>query len=969
MAAPTAWETIQGRTAAVRVYCTISGLDQCYANWGPCPTAWDAGGGTVTIGGETYTWNRSLEARNGFGQLSSTLDLKNGTVKSGVCSLRFRLPGTNVDASANDWLSKLARSPDRADVYHASLADDFEISDATLTVHDNSAWPASGTIYVGTETVTYSAKPSATTFTIDARALFRSQEKTHLGRISTSSEIGSGMRISSNPVAWQGRIVRVWLCFGSVADGAFTPYGATAESTSDMEWFRGIIADRRIAGNQMYVDIELASLDQLMNAEIGGRLPSSRAGIFSNQGAPQQSVWIDDTTNRLAFAIHSLYGTFYADDDGSVTNVEAGNGIQLLTDGAPTTPLPDGMYTLSELVPHVRYTINQWLTGTSDVTSVYMNANGTTGKCDLKIAHRNTASTDPLGLEIVADGGCPNNLWRAVGFTSNQLKTVDNSSEVKEFVFESDKEVPYHYIAWAEAGTPARIYYEPLDTGAPAFDASPGWVTSKGGTVNGFVRVGEEIFEFSGTGTTDGLPYLTIVDQATGSTSASPSRRVGVGNSIAHEHRLAADIKEPDKTKFEEITQGFALTDVTAALAMLQALESGSGAASHNGTYDKGPLGCGANVDSGQLSEAAFERADDRLSSHRFDFIAAFSPTRLRDFMNGELVLSQLGIGSQNRYDTVSAAWSGYLIQPFDMLPPMLHELTNAIDVGVGEISREKEIGDDDHDDKIVTRIVVDTIWDHGAQKYLVKGLPITHRSFRDTYGETRDLKIGIKGIVGVERVVERLLDYAMPTFTMFGEPYRGLTIPMASLWPWGWSHGQILSVTHPLLVKRDAIGRGLTSRKMRLYDRSSILVGPDNGGSVFSEVRCLENDVNLVGITPTMKVTALSAGTTYVVTQNHFRDACSLIDDTDDFELSDAVFCYEPGDEEHGVVRTISAKTATTVTLSSATGLGYPFYVTQVNYNHVSLTNRQSTYAYMADTDELLDLNGGGTDPAHRYS
>jgi len=84
------------------------------------------------------------------------------------------LGGTALQITNADFLLE-----DRKNTPATSLTATISATDTTITVDDNSAFPASGTIWIEQEAITYSSKPASTQFAVSARDVLGSAAAAH----------------------------------------------------------------------------------------------------------------------------------------------------------------------------------------------------------------------------------------------------------------------------------------------------------------------------------------------------------------------------------------------------------------------------------------------------------------------------------------------------------------------------------------------------------------------------------------------------------------------------------------------------------------------------------------------------------------------------------------------------------------------------------------------------------------------
>ena len=143
----------------------------------------------------------------------------------------------------------------------AQLAADVAWNDATITVDDNTSWPASGAFWIGQERVTYTGKAAGP-------ARFTGCTRGTAGSLASQHYAGTlGALLTDLPRWWRGRQVRL---FASPVTPSGTMTGATLVDEADEIW-RGVIdqGPDRVGG---LWEIQAQALDRRIDLPLAARI-------------------------------------------------------------------------------------------------------------------------------------------------------------------------------------------------------------------------------------------------------------------------------------------------------------------------------------------------------------------------------------------------------------------------------------------------------------------------------------------------------------------------------------------------------------------------------------------------------------------------------------------------------------------------------------------------------------------------
>jgi hypothetical protein len=454
---------------SLRFYIRFRGIPYIFANFA-IPTAWDAGGGTVTISGETYTWNTSLISESVQG-VTTRVNPKLGIASAGRQRFRFLITGTQTASTGDAWLTITPSDIRRSDLARATITSDFDQNDATMPVDSTSEYGSSGTqiLYSGLETMTTNlAAKTGTTFTSVGRGKYGSQAIYHEGVISNIDGRGAGAWVTSSPFAWEGRPVSLWMATG-YGVASFTPYGSTIMSSEDSEVWAGLVSDLSVSKDLAEISLNCVSLDQLLRRTIGTRIARAWCShIPSRNGLPSNTpIAIDEHSNKIQIGLAKVAsGAGYSSVAYSTLDT-----LQL--DGSD---IPDGLYHPQTVCRSIAETLtaSSRLLGTE--FDCYLQDTGE-GHWQVRLSAllpSGTSTQFAVQLIMNVDGvDDANSIWHELGFTSNTGWVESwNAGSDRSQTWRVDAGEPIRLFHYPDHGT-RRLYYTDQKTTARGDSITP----------------------------------------------------------------------------------------------------------------------------------------------------------------------------------------------------------------------------------------------------------------------------------------------------------------------------------------------------------------------------------------------------------------------------------------------------------------------------------------------------------------
>lgn len=305
----------------------------------------------------------------------------------------------------NDIGTLMHRTAGAADT---ELTAGVDRDDTTLAVKDTSAFPASGHVYIGNETIAYSSK-DATNFLSCARGKFHpiGCDSSGLGgtafayphrieRVSYAPNVAP--RVTGFPTEWTGRWVALYL-------HAYESDGTLQGKSNTQRVFVGRIADVKDEPEKGNTVITVDSAITLLKDAVLGA---------------------DQFTATLADGIYLKAGTKFHATDYNETTLRTANDLVVVTSGAAgTNQINEGQFSQSDL----HAALNTWLAAELTASRLH----GTyIFSIDLGDPNLGEAPVTKVGWEIPGTGqgaysiGLPKNVAAFMGFTSQTIQDQDS---------------------------------------------------------------------------------------------------------------------------------------------------------------------------------------------------------------------------------------------------------------------------------------------------------------------------------------------------------------------------------------------------------------------------------------------------------------------------------------------------------------------------------------------------------------
>lgn len=946
-------DRIDAEGTAIAWYVHISGLPYVFSNI-DCPSDWDAGGGTVSWdvdgnGAETYTWSPTFQPPRQWGVVGQRAQPFAGFAVSGSLKIPFVADET--------WLALMARSSTRGGF--ARLTDDLTSTGTTINVRSTTpltdAGVTSGTdLYLGTETMEVNTISSgATSFTVATRGRYGSIAQAHIASGDAIFEAGAGgAKICDHMLVLRDRIVRVWVATGTMREGVFTPWGSTIGSTEDSERWVGWTQIHHWSRDLLTIELDCVELTQRFGREVYQRKPTGIAGAR-------------DTTNmvRIDAASNKVYAKWVSSgDDIDSANASSGqlgelDGARLQRwNGASYEDVPDGWYTIGQVSAYLSDTwvdAGVWPLPSSNTSadySMWITPTSNTDGAPIYEVRIWSDDMDFLGSSgwaaefraLFLRAGPADSLWRELGFTNDALVPLvwetPASDTYSTGVIAADRPPPVFRLPESRSITRRVFYHSPA---GPGFDATPGYTDDAGDTVYGYVRVGEEILEFTTTGTeefgTEAIRYLGV---ATRGTFGSAAREIYLEQGPSYEPL--------------QIRQCLAFPGCSWQRMALYLLVGGNGL---DTGYQRGWRGSGLAFPIDLVDTDSFEATIAGARDLRDNWCLS-EPMTLRDILSPELVISQVTV-------TATDDGTGFAIRAIDMSPPTENEGGASTALGHADIDSMAGFELDDSDDRVVNVIEYRYAFNNGDGKWYGSG------EFRlvdsiAMYGAQEPLRVDLRGLGDPDAVQERIHSLGNSLAASFGAPYQKLTVVIgkpSSVWPV--QLGDTRALTHEWVPSLDSATRGVSGLAVRVFGKEDRLRDVSPRGSFGSlTVMSAPAGERLPVWAPCAYVTALyDSNTRLRCTANYYSKSGDAAD-ASHFAGDYAVRLYKLGDESSAETRFVDSVSGNDITITSATALSAPFVVEFGAYD--SIETAQAGYAYMADgSTELID---DGTDGATAF-
>lgn len=926
-------------------YVRISGLPHVWFSCEP-PSSWLSGTQTVTIDSELYLVHGTFAPGDELESVREEAQPWTGLAESSEMTLRFLLPGTAMalDESSDAWMDVLAAST-RRNTSTAVLVGNLEPGDTTATL-DKSAG-LSGNVYVGTETLR-SVVMSGADITSCVRGAYGSDDTFHVGSYDDVLETGAGgPYVASHPLTMAGRRVQVWIGTGYMSGSTLVPFGSTIESTEDRCIWMGTIRKHHLDRAQGAVTLACEGLRSELAREVGTRLPRGTVEQLNNV------FFINDDNNTIAW-------TWRQDVDPVSYPARRNPQTQLQTSGGA---LADGWYSLAEINEALTYTITEVGTTpgsmSSTETSVYLTqeqeAGGITNTdspWSLVVSSGDSSAGNDDYTLIVKGVNAGRSFWRSIGFEEEEEASEGNGSVPFSWRVTAPRNRPRAFIPNSRRTGWQIIVSEEL-TNLP-FQASTGWTDDDGNAISGYVLIGEEVIEFTARA------VASITGRADSPIALTLGQRGAFGTRVAELYEEAGEDSDP-----VEIVQGLCFPYTTWGRAGLYLATCLAGQAD-NGSFDKGWRGAGAAISADIINSVSWRNVAQATSGRRD--IAVFESTPLDEVLARCLVPSQAIIVARS----TDSGTLPYALEALQIRPPMVSDATDATSLGVGELLTIGGEGIDwsaDESAVISTVVGANLGYDHGRGE----GSQLTwiNGTAKGTYPDSRAIDVDLRDLAGYDEATVRLGELAQILSANYGVPFLviGLTVALPED-AWTLDVGDIVSITHPLILQRAAASRGVTALLGRVFSISRRYRGGGAAGHI--TVVAQEDGRRFGGYAPSALVNAVG-GSALILTVDDNYDSLSGTKDVTRFAAGDKVRLYNPGNESAAESRTIDSTSvsgsadSSTITLTVATGLSVPIVVEPSAYNTSGMPDSQRVYVYLSDNDGQID-KASGADDAFEY-
>lgn len=825
MALPTSYQTsstvaqlLARPDIAPMFYVMISGLPYVFGNLG-CPEAWDTGGGVVSIDSEDYTWSQTLIVGDNFGAVSQKAEPKSGFGSAGNQTFEFKLTGG--DAPEDDlWLSLLTRYLYRSDEAATNLAADLTSalsgSTETISVDDASAFATSEQdVHLGTECVRVgsASNTSTTLHNIAARGAYKSwpQER----RVSTNAlteTTNGGPYVATWPLVFEGRVVRLRMALGvHDPNGDWRPYRDGSGNPVVQEVYKGVVTAIREGGDTLSVNVETASVDQLLANKIATRLPTSKVTpLVEASGVNRGGV--------VYVGPHNWYLSweFVATDPASAPQNLAVTNKRLYTGGADVA---EGLYDIREVSQYIAETIKEYGIPQQDSsTYVYgdhagLIGSGAEARTQVRVFIR-SPNIEDYDLWLIQGSNEYPTILRDLGFTNDVQMAIDVAGTDRQQFFANANEAPPAF-RWPglDQITPNRIYVDDMPDGAQDFLTSPGYVDDDGAAAGCVVLLSgpKELVKINGIGSSSvgnkSYRYLSVGAR-------------GIYNTGEYKDYVLK--YDPFSDKNCTVTQGIYLPNTSLHRALFYLWSGGSGTqGTLDATWDKGWAGSGLALPIDLLNEAEITAVAQRINAKR-DQIWIGAETELRKWLASELLLEQLIMLGRADFDTGAE----YQLTWVETYPPLEYSDGTERSLDHSRLKTDFQgatIAVDRQENKIINAVKVRAGYNHATKKYSVE-INCDHVTSQQTWGVRERITLDVQTISGAADAGALANELAQRVFDRYAHPYDIIELDAAYAPTWAWQIGDVVSVTHEALPAIASPGRGWASEPTRLYVKRDYL-------------------------------------------------------------------------------------------------------------------------------------------------
>ena len=601
---------VQNPTVGLRFWCYVQGIPYIFVD-GALPVA-RTGTNFPTVGqGFNLKMPGIYAPQSLFAVKENTLDLSRGLESVGADISRrtgVTSPGQmrlTLRDDGSDFLTELF-APALTTATTTEINANFTRTDTTLYVDNHDDFAASGTLYIGKETVTYSAKAGVSGTNARFTGLGRVQCALSGNDVFYDHEdfaASSPRTISDNPRSWAGRYVRVFALIVDEFGRAINTDWGNAEGYQT-EIFRGILNHApRPTDDWTRWTLNARGLESLLDTETGGDYPEgqlinipgnksmNQAGQMDPAGEMKgvfdptnPTVLILDAANKVHMQIQE-YATA-ADMFGAAG---PSSTFDYTGDNAATVA---GMFDLSDLDPDLVGSISSWgqiyqdiagsinglfaTAGIDDVVHATIDSGGADGPWGVKLIVFQGSGTKAYKIQFYWDQ--PDSVSQNVGVTKNaEAKLTQAGGLWNETILQVDDPSSTKNVVGiiSEHATQLIYWLKPQTAGAtPAAPAA----------TNGFALLGDkEIIKYEDD--------VDIESAVVGDAVYWQGMRVlkgctrGMFGTPKTRHVLEIDDAQKATADTMALKFGLGAEDASWPTTFLE-IATSTGTTSHNGAYD-----------------------------------------------------------------------------------------------------------------------------------------------------------------------------------------------------------------------------------------------------------------------------------------------------------------------------------------------------------------------------------------------
>lgn len=253
--------------------------------WGTCalPGAW-ATSGQVSYGGEMYDWLPDIVSEE-LAAIDEQIECWAGAPMPYAFEVQVKLSSAVVGIlNRNRFRSALT-----------TLTGPIPRTAVTISVVSTDSFPASGTIYIGAETVTYTGK-TATSFTGCSRGRWGSPAVAHQ----------KGDEVADHSLTDGARAVQLWVCNGNIINEQFYPVATAPFSSTDRLICPGLSTSFSYTDDLAAAAWSAQSLMCVLDRELGTKLPTGRPVLQTSKVCIDE--WSEQCVVTYGGSAQSNYG-------------------------------------------------------------------------------------------------------------------------------------------------------------------------------------------------------------------------------------------------------------------------------------------------------------------------------------------------------------------------------------------------------------------------------------------------------------------------------------------------------------------------------------------------------------------------------------------------------------------------------------------------------------------------------------